>query len=1538
MSFNQNRSALRSLLVCSLALMHAGPALAQEVGKTWHSQMAYGQAFSSERDVQSAIETLLPGDDIAWEVKHQTLLEDRTITRYGIASTDIEISGWTYSLGGSTRYASEEALLESILSKSAENCPAPTYEAYEWVQNPGSVQAPEYATSESARLNYGYFYEYSYSGECVLRSAYAQMKRERTVRCPQLMEISKEQDACVESKVLAEVAGDFILTYWSSPLIPQCSVGNPCDPTTGDKFETEVDLVLPWLLFERYYHSLGNTPHGGFGSGWTHSHNIRLALGTDTMAMPQDATLRVGLVDADGSQIAFTRVGDAYEANNGSGDRAVQHDGQWTLYRSAEVMRFNARGQLQQREFENGSWLHYAHDRRDRLSTITHSTGRQLQLQYALPGNSNLITTLMVDGRPVAAYTYGTSAQVASVAFEDGQQRHYHYENIHFPMHLTGVTAEGAVRYSWFAYDEKGRVVCSRHGAPCNSDDVGIDGVRLQYTATGTVVTDALGKQATYSLSASNGSRRPRQLAGVVDEQGGVLHTYYPETTDFRRRLETETDRRGMVKRHEYSKIDDTADGQLSVHSVTEAEGQPEQRVITTHTSSATNRVLLRREGDRQTRIIRNTRLQPQQIAVQDLATGQGRSIRFEYCEAHSEGCPDIGLLKRVDGPRTDISDITEYRYYSADDAGCSNQGPCRFRRGDLKAVINALGQVTEILAYDMQGRVLSVYDSNKVVTDYQYSPRGWPTQVTVRGETPAQDQTTTLAYGPGGHLKQVRHPDGSMLTYGYDASQRLTDIADGAGNTKHYVLDAAGNRVSEATVDEAGALRFSVGRAFDTLGQLSAVMDAGGQSTTFQYDKSGNVVRLSDALGHVTEQGYDALNRRSRERQDVGGVDAQTSVVFDALDRVSEVTDPRGLVTTYQYNAFDDLLVLGSPDTGTETMTWDAAGNMATRMDARGVVATYRYDALNRPVSISYPDPEQDVALQWDVAPVACGSGEHFPVGRVGSVVHAGGSTEYCYDRFGQVTLKLQILNGVRTALRYVYIGAGQLGAMTYADGSVVDYVRDSDGRVTEVGLTQGSLPRQKLVSGVSYAPFGPLTGWSYGNGRRLERTLDRNYRPTSVHDSREGGLSVRFGYDTLGNVIELYTARASGVIAKYRYDGMGRLLEATDGEDMPRRTYGWDATGNRLQSGGSSGTEAYYYGPDSHRLMSVGSRDRTYDAMGGTTGFDGLTLLYGAAGRLQKVKSGTTILGSYSYNHRGERVHRQSTEGEVVTLYDETGQWLGEYSAAGMARHEVVWLGNLPIAVFGPASNGSSGLAYIQPDHLGTPRTIIDSVRDVPIWQWDLDGEAFGADAANEDPDGDGVAFKFPLRFPGQQYMPETGLHYNYQRDYDAQVGRYLQSDPIGLTGGLSTYAYVGGNPLNAIDPLGLQFFPFSRNLNTRSSSGQRLPDGVAMRLNVYWGGATAGAAVGIAGPYVIAGGVSLTPEAIAAGSAAAKKGVEACKTPEFRQGVLRGCIALAVCKDDKPDQWVGDTQRIKEVGEGSMREAQQRGIIVYPKRPGP
>jgi RHS repeat-associated protein len=90
--------------------------------------------------------------------------------------------------------------------------------------------------------------------------------------------------------------------------------------------------------------------------------------------------------------------------------------------------------------------------------------------------------------------------------------------------------------------------------------------------------------------------------------------------------------------------------------------------------------------------------------------------------------------------------------------------------------------------------------------------------------------------------------------------------------------------------------------------------------------------------------------------------------------------------------------------------------------------------------------------------------------------------------------------------------------------------------------------------------------------------------------------------------------------------------------------------------------------------------------------------------------------------------------------------------------------------------------------------------------VWRWALTDEAFGESEPEQDPDGDDTLFVLDMRYPGQQYDSATGFNYNYFRNYDPSTGRYSQSDPIGLQGGISTYGYVGGNPMIGTDPVGL------------------------------------------------------------------------------------------------------------------------------------
>jgi RHS repeat-associated protein len=135
-------------------------------------------------------------------------------------------------------------------------------------------------------------------------------------------------------------------------------------------------------------------------------------------------------------------------------------------------------------------------------------------------------------------------------------------------------------------------------------------------------------------------------------------------------------------------------------------------------------------------------------------------------------------------------------------------------------------------------------------------------------------------------------------------------------------------------------------------------------------------------------------------------------------------------------------------------------------------------------------------------------------------------------------------------------------------------------------------------------------------------------------------------------------------------------------------------------------------------------------------------------------------------------------------------------------------VWLGDTPVATLRPNGGSSIAIYYVHADQLGAPRSITRPSDNAIVWRWDAD--PYGTAVANQNPSGIGT-FVYNLRFPGQYYQSETGLDYNYERDYDPNAGRYVESDPIGLFGGsFSTYAYVGGNPVSRTDLFGLMCTP--------------------------------------------------------------------------------------------------------------------------------
>ena len=184
-----------------------------------------------------------------------------------------------------------------------------------------------------------------------------------------------------------------------------------------------------------------------------------------------------------------------------------------------------------------------------------------------------------------------------------------------------------------------------------------------------------------------------------------------------------------------------------------------------------------------------------------------------------------------------------------------------------------------------------------------------------------------------------------------------------------------------------------------------------------------------------------------------------------------------------------------------------------------------------------------------------------------------------------------------------------------------------------------------------------------------------------------------------------------------------------------------------------------------------------------------------YDDANRLASV-TGSSGTYTYQYDPFGERVSKDVGGIRTLFVYDQAGHLLGEYAQGGALIEETIWLGNRPIGIITP-----NGLYYVQADQTDTPRAITDANQKV-VWEWPSD--PFGNDTPNQNPSGLGT-FTYNLRFPGQYFDSETGHNYNYFRDYDPTIGRYIESDPIGLAGGLNTYLYADANPLARSDSKG-------------------------------------------------------------------------------------------------------------------------------------
>ena len=943
-----------------------------------------------------------------------------------------------------------------------------------------------------------------------------------------------------------------------------------------------------------------------------------------------DELFALRIVSSDGTSQWFVNLTPGRTAPDGSAVYGTQEaDVKSTLIRLADSAgwllqvpngyryHFGLNAEIRKVTTRNG--LSHTYSYSGFTTTITDDFGRSLDVvTNGARGRGRVESVTLPDGSTLQ-YSYTADGTLGTVTLADGTTREHHYEQN--PGQLTGITDERGIRYSTYTYSENifspgsfGRVTASEHSG-------GAERTTFSRLSDGVKIVNPLGKESIFKFVSVEGSPKLSSIEQQPSEFcPGAASAYTYDDNGF---IETKTDWNGTTTRYQRN------DRGLA-ETTTLAAGTLEERVINTvwHPLYRIPRIIT--EPGRTTELTFDSVYTPLFTGkkITDLATGQVREWAYTY--------NDLGQLVTIDGPRTDVSDVTSFQYYD-----CTTGGNC----GQLHTVTNPVGHVVTFNAYDPHGNPTRITDANGIATELVYDQRQRLVSISVDGNL------STIAYDPTGQVKRSTQADGTYVEYMRDSANRLIGMFDSQGNRIDWSLDAAGNRIDEQIRDPQGVLRKRMRFKYDELSRLRKTIFTHSGEVTYSHDNNGNRTgvtddgNLDDGVARVFESQYDSLNRLIKDIDPLAG---QTLYTYDSRDNLTVVTDAKGLSTSYSYSGFDDLLQLVSPDTGTTDYSYDEAGNLKIKTDARGVSASYSYDALNRLIGISYPDSSEDIGYIYD-------EGEN-GIGRLSQFTDHSGSTTYSYDTRGNVTGLLQVVGTSSYSMQFAYNNANRLTGMTYPSGRTVSFTLDDIGQARRITSVSSS-GTETLADSITRLPFGPVKGLTLGNGVERVRSFDQDYR---VEQLADGSLFDRaYALNAVNNITAITDAVNSNDSQFFRYDNLDRLDFAIGA--YGENSYGYDPIGNRLSANHASESHSYQYGSESHRLQSVGQLIYQYDATGNTTNNGVASFSYNNRNRLTSVTV-DAVTTQYRHNALGQRVVKNSTGTGTHYLYDLDGRLIAE------------------------------------------------------------------------------------------------------------------------------------------------------------------------------------------------------------------------------------------------------------------------------------
>ncbi|WP_205744421.1 RHS repeat-associated core domain-containing protein [Dyella sp. M7H15-1] len=509
----------------------------------------------------------------------------------------------------------------------------------------------------------------------------------------------------------------------------------------------------------------------------------------------------------------------------------------------------------------------------------------------------------------------------------------------------------------------------------------------------------------------------------------------------------------------------------------------------------------------------------------------------------------------------------------------------------------------------------------------------------------------------------------------------------------------------------------------------------------------------VTDPLGRTVNYVVDTLGRRIAARDPLGNV---TLTQYDNNDRVTAMTDPLNQTTTQTYDGNGNLLSVTLPNTGVIHYAYDNRNRRITRTDAMNQSESWTYDGMGDVLTHTdrkgqATDISYDALNRRSLVSYADGSGTQasYDAGnRITSLTDStSGTLSWDYDGLDRVTNT----SAPQGSVSYTYDAAGRRTSMTAAAQAIANYGYDNANRLT--GITQGSETVQLAYD---------------ADNRRATLTLPN-------------GITVNYGYDTASELTGLSYAQGNGT-------ALGNL------------TYAYDADGRIISKGGSFATDVLPTATTQPATFDLNDRETsfngqalTYDANGNLIGDGTNTYTWNARNQLTQISQGGNVQLSYSYDALGRRTSKTIQGAATQFLYDGDN---AVQETQGSTINPIL-VGLITDERF--ARNDVTGRTYFLTDLLNSTIALTDPSGAIKQnYSYDPYGNVTASDTT--------TGFTNPYQYTGRE-ADSPGLYYYRARYYSPMMGGFISEDPIGFGGGQgSFYAYVGGDPLNSIDPLGL------------------------------------------------------------------------------------------------------------------------------------